>query len=130
VLTFGCTTCNCARLKVGLVTIQVRKMSSLGSLTLTMFSWPNMGGQFILSLCKLKGTFTPTTSVENSNLQFLRERCLDMTSFCPKLTPLNWLTKPQALNSLSKCKVGMLILRYQEGNDIEQMTMHDKTKHD
>lgn len=47
-----------------------------------------------------------------------------------KAQTIDWLTKPQALNSLSKCKVAMLILRYQEGNDIEQTTMHDKPKHD
>ena len=55
---------------------------------------------------------------------------LGYEKFLSKAQTIDWLTKPQALNSLSKCKVIILILRYQEGNEIEQMTMHDKTKHD
>lgn len=60
--------------------------------------------------------------------QFVPKKQKD--KFMSKAQTIDWLTKPQALNSLSKCKVAMLILRYQEGNDIEQTTMHDKPKHD
>ena len=38
------------------------------------------------------------------------------------------LTILQALNNLSKCKVTMLTVRYQGGNDTKQRSIHDKSK--
>jgi hypothetical protein len=61
-------------------------------------------------------------------LAIFRSLLLGVDKLSPKAQTTMSFTILQALNNLSKCKVTMLTVRYQGGNDTKQRSIHDKPK--
>ena len=68
-------------------------------------------------------TFFTRVRVESSKSQFL-----EVDKLSSNAQTIESFTNSQVFNSLSKCKVAMLKVRCQRGNDTKQMLNHDSPK--